>query len=272
MTDGKGERYNAGKTRHDLVPPYAQEQYAKVITLGAEKYAPRNWERGMSWTGILASLERHILAFKRGEDYDPETGLLHLAHAMCNVAFLLEFYKTYPQGDDRPKWYLNQPRIALDVDEVLCDFVGGWIKRWDIKDRPQSWFFDRDITERFRVMEDEGELDDFYMNLEPLIDPASIPFEPIAYVTSRPISSEVTAEWLDRHGFPTAPVYTVGREGKTKVEILKDIEADTYVDDRFDNFVDITRAGILCYLIDAAHNQRYDVGFRRIKELSDIWP
>ena len=37
----KGLRYNAGKTRHDLVPVFAQEQYARVLTKGSEKYAER---------------------------------------------------------------------------------------------------------------------------------------------------------------------------------------------------------------------------------------
>ena len=37
----KGQRFNEGKTRHDLAPAYAQEQYAKVLTLGSIKYAAR---------------------------------------------------------------------------------------------------------------------------------------------------------------------------------------------------------------------------------------
>ena len=34
---GQGLTFNEGKTRHDLVPAFAQEQYAKVLTKGAEK-------------------------------------------------------------------------------------------------------------------------------------------------------------------------------------------------------------------------------------------
>lgn len=37
--EDRGLRYNEGKTRHDLVPAFAQEQYAKVLTKGAEKYS-----------------------------------------------------------------------------------------------------------------------------------------------------------------------------------------------------------------------------------------
>lgn len=42
MSEDKGLRLNQGKTRHDLVPAFAQEQYAKVLTKGSEKYAERN--------------------------------------------------------------------------------------------------------------------------------------------------------------------------------------------------------------------------------------
>lgn len=39
--EDKGLRFNHGKTRHDLVPVFAQEQYARVLTKGSEKYAER---------------------------------------------------------------------------------------------------------------------------------------------------------------------------------------------------------------------------------------
>lgn len=39
---GEGKRFNKGKTRHDLAPAFAQEQYAKVLTMGAEKYVEYN--------------------------------------------------------------------------------------------------------------------------------------------------------------------------------------------------------------------------------------
>jgi len=40
-----GKRFNAGKTRHDLTPAFAQEEYAKVLTMGAAKYGDNNWQK-----------------------------------------------------------------------------------------------------------------------------------------------------------------------------------------------------------------------------------
>jgi len=268
MKKEEGLRFNQGKTRYDLVPAFAQEQYAKVLTKGSEKYAERNWEIGMKWSKVLASLERHLHAIKRGEDFDNETGILHSAHVMCNAAFLTEYYKIYPQGDDRPHAYLTPKKICLDIDEVLARFTPSWCKRWDIQE-PTSWYFDRKITERFAEMKANGELDEFYLNLEVLTPCSEIPFEPDCYVTSRPVSTEITEQWLDKNGFPHRPVHTVGL-GQSKVEILKEIGCEIFVDDRFDNFVEINRAGICCYLFDAPHNQRYDVGYKRIKSLKEL--
>lgn len=260
-----GLRFNDGKTRHDLVPAFAQEQYAKVLTLGAQKYAERNWEKGMKWSDVFASLERHLNAFKRGEDYDPETKLLHTAHIMCNAAFLTEYYKIYPQGDDRPHGYLSGVKIGLDIDEVIADWVGHWTKHHG-QVTPEFWNFDSKISEKFNELKDDK---DFWLSIPPKIDPSSLPFEPHCYITSRSIPAEWTQEWIEKTGFPTVPVYSVGLN-ESKVKVAKESGVDIFVDDRYENFVELNRAGVCCFLMDAPHNRRYDVGFKRIKSLNDL--
>jgi len=261
----KGLRYNTGKLRYDLVPAFAQQEYVKVLTKGAEKYFDRNWEIGLSWTSVLASLKRHIVAFEQCEDFDPETGLLHMAHVMCNAAFLTEFYKTYPEGDDRPHSYLRDKRIGLDVDEVIADWVGHWTK-YHGQVTPEFWNFDKDIGEKFAEMKDNK---DFWMSIPPKINPRSIPFEPCCYVTSRVIPTEWTEEWIQNNGFPTVPVYTVGHN-ESKVDVIKKAGCDWFVDDRYENFVELNRAGICCFLMDAPHNRRYNVGYKRIYCLDQL--
>lgn len=263
--EDKGLRYNTGKIRYDLVPQYAQEQYAKVLTKGSEKYADRNWELGMRWSKVVASLKRHLAAFESGEDFDPETGLLHTAHIMCNSAFLTEYYKIYPQGDDRPHDYLRRAKIGLDIDEVLADWVGHWTAK-HVQEVPETWNFDRDIKSKFELLKDDK---DFWMSIPVKTKPSDIHFEPHCYITSRNIPVEWTQEWLDKNGFPTMPVYSVGHE-QSKVDVAKSSGIEIYVDDRFENFVELNNAGICCFLFDAPHNRRYDVGYKRIKSLKEL--
>ena len=63
-----GLRYNSGKPRFDLVHPWSHEQMVNVLTVGANKYHDRNWEDGMAWSNVIASLKRHLNAIEAGED------------------------------------------------------------------------------------------------------------------------------------------------------------------------------------------------------------
>jgi len=76
---------------YDLIPWDALEEVAKVYGWGATKYSDRNWERGFKWGLSYAAMIRHMAAFWRGEDYDPESGLRHVAHAVWHGLLLLAF-------------------------------------------------------------------------------------------------------------------------------------------------------------------------------------
>lgn len=267
---GNGIRYNQNKLRYDLVEPNAFKDFVEVLTDGAKKYYDRNWEKGFSWTSVLASLKRHIAAFELGEDYDPESGRLHVAHAACNIHFLNAFYHIFPQGDDRPKKFLKIPKIGLDIDGVLADFSGAWSKKYpEISKHPNSWFSDRKMIERFNEMKKNNELDDFYLNIEPLILPNELLFEPHCYITSRPVDNKITEKWLDKYKFPAKPVYTVDVR-ISKVEIAKSSGVEIFIDDSYDNFVDLNNNGIFTYLFTGSWNIKYDVGHMRINSLNEL--
>lgn len=261
-------RFNEGKIRMDLLEPFAMEQIGKVFTMGATKYAPRNWEKGMAWSKVISSLKRHLLAIEKGEDYDKESELLHAAHVSWNALALLSYYKIAPQYDDRNHAYLNHPRLALDIDDVLADWTGNWSLLHGIP-RPTAWSFDRFILDKFDKMKYEGSINDFYLNLPILTKPEELPYEPVCYITSRPVETQVTEEWLDRNGFPAAPVCTVGIGG-SKIDMLQKFKVERFVDDNFSNFVQANRAGICTFLFDRLHNQRYNVGFKRLHSLKEL--
>lgn len=98
-------RFDQGKTNWSLMPFEAVEEINKVLEFGAKKYAEWNFTKngGMNHSRILNSCLRHLFSYMRGEDLDRESGLSHLAHAGCNILFLL-YYKKYPEvftKDDR---------------------------------------------------------------------------------------------------------------------------------------------------------------------------
>lgn len=102
MVSTEGRKDDSGKARHDLIPPELPDAVAQVLAFGASKYGERNWEKGMNWGRPFAALMRHMWAWWRGEANDPETGMSHLWHAACCIAFLIAFEQRKIGTDDRP--------------------------------------------------------------------------------------------------------------------------------------------------------------------------
>lgn len=103
-----GIKYDTGKTQLELLPVEALEEVAKVLTFGAQKYDEENWRGGFKYKRIVGSTLRHIYAWVKGENKDPETGLSHLSHAACNLLFLITFEQTDTGEDDR--YIYGQPK------------------------------------------------------------------------------------------------------------------------------------------------------------------
>jgi hypothetical protein len=97
----KGKKFDAGKTRLELLPWVALEEVGKVVTFGAKKYGDANWKKGMEWSRLMGSSLRHFSLFAQGKDIDDESGLPHLAHLACNALFLLYYWKERRGKDDR---------------------------------------------------------------------------------------------------------------------------------------------------------------------------
>lgn len=102
----KAVKFDNDKVDWMILPYDALEEIVKVMEFGARKYARGNFAsgEGLEYTRVLNSLMRHILAFSRGEDLDPETGISHMAHAGCNILFLLHYIKNpekFKNNDNR---------------------------------------------------------------------------------------------------------------------------------------------------------------------------
>lgn len=95
-----GAKNDDGKLKLSDVPPEIVESVAKIRAYGNAKYAdPDNWKR-VDPDKFHNALLRHILrAWNDPYAVDPESGLLHLEHAACNIAFLLALRKENGNGD-----------------------------------------------------------------------------------------------------------------------------------------------------------------------------
>lgn len=113
MAEELGRKDDGGKVRYDLLPPEFLEATATILTFGANKYADRNWEKGMKWGRVYGALMRHMWSWWGGVgpttnsflfgEVDPETKHSHLWHACCCLAFLVAYEERGVGEDDRAR-------------------------------------------------------------------------------------------------------------------------------------------------------------------------
>ena len=92
-----------GKGRFDLIPYEALHEIARCYEAGAEKYDPRNWEKGIPVSRFMSSALRHMMKAASGYTDEP-----HLAQAAFNIMGAITTIKRVEMGqlpaelDDRP--------------------------------------------------------------------------------------------------------------------------------------------------------------------------
>lgn len=99
----KGTKFDQGKWSISLLPNEGIIEIAKAFGYGAKKYGPHNYRNSLEWSRLIDAAIRHLIAFKEGEDLDPESKLNHVAHSGANIMMLLYNIMNKPEMDDRWK-------------------------------------------------------------------------------------------------------------------------------------------------------------------------
>ena len=130
---------DVGKPDIYLVPPELFEAVAKIRMYGNEKYHdPDNWKT-VEIDRYYSAAMRHLLAWRKGEDRDQESGYSHLWHAACNLAFMIaledrEIEETedlvlYADGKEYLKYDNSLQSLTINVTDChIIDTEGKEIK------------------------------------------------------------------------------------------------------------------------------------------------
>lgn len=113
-------KFDTDKVRLELLPPEFLISVAQVLTFGAKKYTAGNWATGdgFTWSRLYGAILRHLMAWASGEDKDPESGLSHLGHAGCMLAFLIAHVERKHGKDDRVAVGLSfPPMLVADLSQ-----------------------------------------------------------------------------------------------------------------------------------------------------------
>jgi nucleoside 2-deoxyribosyltransferase len=123
------KRDGGPKPRLDLISPHLGLRLGEWLRFAAEDrkpepYPERNWEKGLSFTQTVGSLERHIAKFKLGDNSED-----HVAAMLFNAMVLAHEQEEIKAGrlpaslDDMP-YYTRQPIRNL-IQEAVQKFIGG---------------------------------------------------------------------------------------------------------------------------------------------------
>lgn len=75
-----------GKPRYDLIPPIMLRRVAELYARGAVKYGENNYQKGMPFSRVYASLFRHMMAYREGDRAED-----HLAAVIWNATALMYY-------------------------------------------------------------------------------------------------------------------------------------------------------------------------------------
>lgn len=170
---------------------------------------------------------------------------------------------------------VHRPDIALDIDGVIANF-GKAACKWaaklgiDIGERADRWYNQRSWFPRdgkgFSQLWELIRIDPkFWLSIEIFYDDEHLGYQPACYITTRPIESAVTIQWLDMWGFPEAPVYTVPQP-EDKIRFIGERK---FIEDRAESYELFRSRGIECYLMDRPWNQHI-VTEHRIYSVNEV--
>ena len=112
---------DAGKPRLSLVPTEIINQIARVREYGINKYpngGPNNWKK-VELDRYRDAAYRHLLAYIADpKGVDEESGLPHLAHLACNVAFLCELETLQKEGPKTDKVSEEKHKNEVSLDNI----------------------------------------------------------------------------------------------------------------------------------------------------------
>lgn len=102
MTENKKNAAGNAKATTYPVPQIALIALGLAMQDGAKKYGPFNWRTSEVKASVFGdALERHLLAWRAGENFAADSKIHHLAHIMAGAAIILDAELQRVFEDDR---------------------------------------------------------------------------------------------------------------------------------------------------------------------------
>jgi hypothetical protein len=202
---------------------------------------------------------------------------------MCNAAFLTEYYKIYPQGDNRLQPFMYAPHLMLEVDEVLADFINFHNTQNLHPVTAEEWdYFDGDIR-AIKCAQNGPDISEMDAKMNPELAAALLklwlnvpkksntkiaPYMTVSYFTRQKWCPTWAAEWIKKHKYPRGTVHVVSTP-QDIIELTKSTKTLCVVS-TMRTFVELSKADICCYLLQNEYTAQFDIGHRGLRTLADL--
>lgn len=162
----------------------------------------------------------------------------------------------------------NKPSIYLDIDDVILHWQESYAKRFNCKIL-KSWTSSNIMKKRLSILSEEK---DFWITL-PLKNQPN--FQPKGFISARGIPKKWTYESLKRHNVPGRSNIHQVNWGQSKIEKLKDLKVDIFIDDNPNTFKECHENGIFCILMTMPYNvnikTKYRIDNLNIENILKLW-
>jgi len=110
------------KPRYDLIPPIMLKRLAGLYARGAVKYGENNYQKGIPFSRVYASLFRHLMQYREGDKTED-----HLSAVIWNATALMYYEEEIVQGrlpselNDFEWGQINYQEIEDAINKLECD-------------------------------------------------------------------------------------------------------------------------------------------------------
>lgn len=111
---------DAGKPQLTLVPQQIIYDIARVREFGIEKYHERDSWKRVDIQRYRDAAYRHFLAYLADpQGVDEESGLTHLSHLACNIAFLCDMEKDISERNTLSKAFNQKSKAMEEIEDYV---------------------------------------------------------------------------------------------------------------------------------------------------------
>ena len=125
----------------ELLSPYSLWQLSTWLGKGAEKYAPRNWEKGIPFSVCVGKLMRHLAEYEMGKTDEPHLDAIGFWwHALTHYEVMIALGKLPALLNDLPQYEKPTEFIVPEGWKIELNNECGW---WVC--RPESEYLHKSL-------------------------------------------------------------------------------------------------------------------------------